>query len=465
MKNHQRQHQSLNLAKNKVLFINYYYPPHSYSATHRIAKFSQYLPDFGWRPVIMKPKVVIGNQVDFQLWDDVKDKVIMEPAISFASFFKKQITDPRQINGPQQTVAQKPTTNTKTPKKKKQSRIINFLNYFAEKLLKPDTQIIWAPFALIKGLIIQRKHQPKAIFASGPPFSIFVIATILKKLTGTPLVLSFHDPWTLNPYMNWNTRLNRFFEKWVIKNAAQCIFTTTDTTQMYAQKFPQFADKFTTIYNGFDHKAIKSKFENVPLEIDTNYFNVIYTGTITPFRTPDAFLDAVELAVKKKPELRRRLRVHFFGQFEHNLKQQILTKIDRLNLKEIIHLHGFLSHQACIAHLKAADALLFFTGNRPGGEKIVAGKTFEYMSMRKPIIAMTYPDGEASKIMKKSGLGQIIEHDDYKAATEALLNLYNQAQNPTIHQQLNLDYLYQFSRRNLTKQLARVLDEVAALKS
>ena len=40
----------------KVLIITYYWPPTGGSGVQRWVKFSKYLPQFGWQPIIYTPE-------------------------------------------------------------------------------------------------------------------------------------------------------------------------------------------------------------------------------------------------------------------------------------------------------------------------------------------------------------------------------------------------------------------------
>ena len=40
----------------KILIISYYWPPNTGSGVQRWLKFSKYLLDFGWKPIIVTPE-------------------------------------------------------------------------------------------------------------------------------------------------------------------------------------------------------------------------------------------------------------------------------------------------------------------------------------------------------------------------------------------------------------------------
>jgi len=58
---------------NKVLLITYYWPPAGGPGVQRVLKFAKYLPEFGWKPVILT--VELGNYpaIDESLWAEIPD--------------------------------------------------------------------------------------------------------------------------------------------------------------------------------------------------------------------------------------------------------------------------------------------------------------------------------------------------------------------------------------------------------
>ena len=55
----------------KVLIITYYWPPAGGSGVQRWLKFTKYLPQYGWEPVIYTPENPGLNSVDTELEKEV----------------------------------------------------------------------------------------------------------------------------------------------------------------------------------------------------------------------------------------------------------------------------------------------------------------------------------------------------------------------------------------------------------
>lgn len=59
----------------KVLVITYYWPPSGGGGVQRWLKFSKYLPENGWEPIIVAPKNPEYPVIDTSLENDISDKV------------------------------------------------------------------------------------------------------------------------------------------------------------------------------------------------------------------------------------------------------------------------------------------------------------------------------------------------------------------------------------------------------
>ena len=44
------------LEEHNLLIFSYAFPPIASSGTFRVARFVKYLPEFGWRPIVVTPK-------------------------------------------------------------------------------------------------------------------------------------------------------------------------------------------------------------------------------------------------------------------------------------------------------------------------------------------------------------------------------------------------------------------------
>src|SRR5512145_1886114 len=57
----------------KALIITYYWPPSGGSAVLRWLKFSKYLREFGWEPVVYTPENPESQEIDESLFKDIPE--------------------------------------------------------------------------------------------------------------------------------------------------------------------------------------------------------------------------------------------------------------------------------------------------------------------------------------------------------------------------------------------------------
>ena len=74
----------------KVLIITYYWPPSGSSAVQRVLKFSKYLPEFGWQPIILTVNSGQYNALDKSFEDEIPDseKIYRTKAIESHTWYK-----------------------------------------------------------------------------------------------------------------------------------------------------------------------------------------------------------------------------------------------------------------------------------------------------------------------------------------------------------------------------------------
>ncbi len=78
---------------NKVLIVTYYWPPSGGAGVQRWLKFSKYLPDLGWDPIIITvdPDYAAYPVTDHSLNEDLPAslKVYSTRATDYFSFYRK----------------------------------------------------------------------------------------------------------------------------------------------------------------------------------------------------------------------------------------------------------------------------------------------------------------------------------------------------------------------------------------
>ncbi len=117
-----------------------------------------------------------------------------------------------------------------------------------------------------------------------------------------------------------------------------------------------------------------------------------------------------------------------------------------------------------MARLLSADVALLIVDDMPASKGVLTGKLFEYIGARKPVLALAPPEGEAARLILDNGLGWVVAPGDLEGAIRALREIFARWEDgrlPTPPEQV----VRAFDRRELTRKLAGVLEEVSVRRS
>ena len=137
----------------KLLLISYYWPPLGGPGSLRPVKFTKYLPDLGFEPIILTRKDIAYHSMDKELGKQVEN----------AKIIRTESLDPARLLYLLGMRVYRPKP-WQTPVK----QVMNF----------PDHKILWLPFAFDTA----RKIDFDYVFVTAPPFSAFISAFAISSL-------------------------------------------------------------------------------------------------------------------------------------------------------------------------------------------------------------------------------------------------------------------------------------------
>jgi len=376
----------------KVLIVAYYYPPVGGSGVLRTLKLTKYLPQFGFAPFVLTVRNRSVGMLDPTLLEDVPQEVKVTATLS---------AEHRFLRAPR------------------------LLGVNPKWFLVPDVHIGWLPFALRYGEGIIRKEGIDIIFATTPVLTSLLVGYLLKKRTGRPLVLDFRDPWTQDAFATFPTRLHQKLEEkmesLVLQSADHVVATTKEMTQGLIAKYPFMRGRCETITNGFD----SSDFCGLNRSASPDRFTITYAGSLYGLRSARHFLAALRNLVRKNRELHNNVRVVFVGRKD----KEALRLVQKLQLKDVVEMTGFVAHRESLQLMMNADVLLLVMGQ---GEAVgngsrtvmIPGKIFEYLAARRPILALA-PPGEVSDLIRETGSGMVVPPEGIEAIEDAILKSFD----------------------------------------
>jgi len=101
--------------------------------------------------------------------------------------------------------------------------------------------------------------------------------------------------------------------------------------------------------------------------------------------------------------------------------------------------------------------LLLIEINSEETKSIIPGKLFEYMVSERPIIAIGPEGSDFSEIIQNTNTGIFVKYDEIKKLKTSILAYYEEFKNGNL--KANAVGLQQYSRKNLTEKLSKILKE------
>ena len=444
--------------KINILFVAFEFPPLGGGGVQRSLKFVKYLPQFGINPVVVTakeedyPRVMAEHPMDNSLMCEVPAGINIEriPCNSPAPARNKMIQWARIYF----------------------SIVENYKNFWYDELAKNLPAIL-------------EKYKPAAIYISLPPFAMAPLW--LKLLFGNkvPLIVDFRDAWSqwcLAPnasFLHYSLKLQ--YEKRILDRANRVICSSNQIMQDMQRVHPAVnAAKYSVITSGYDDELTVA---DELLSGKNEKFIIGYVGGFyyTPqsrenifkpwwkkpphrmlnyvprkedwlYRSPWFFFKALRSMIDADTSLAARIEVRFAGLTPGWLKAQI----KETGLENNCRHFGYLGHDEVISFQQNCDVLLLTSSKVIiGRDYSIAGKTFEYFSIGRPILAFVC-EGAQKEILEETKMSVICNPDDTEGSAEKIHNLM--AGNLVLHPDKRA--LEKYHRSKLTERLANLIKEM-----
>lgn len=426
-----------------VLMVVYYFPPQGSVQVLRALKFARYLPEFGWKPIVLSVKDILHYYNDPDLLKELPDSVEILRTGSLDPFRLMAILSGKSND-----------TNSQGKSKNPKSFFLfrNVFNELNRWFALPDSRFGWSPFAISEGRKAIKNRSVKMIYSSSPPNIAHLVAMKLHQETGLPWIADFKDMWADYPHSlptQWHRRKMQNWEEKIVTKASRVITINSAITNDFQKRYPTISSEhFTTLLHGYD-----------PLEFQglsrqpSSKFTIVHTGSFyEPRQIPDYFFKALATFLNEKPEYKEKIDILLVG----TLTGRQRKLIDDLQLNSVIKLVGSVNRREAIQYQINADVLLLLVGEGPRSELVLPAKTWEYLASGRPILCMT-PPGVTADLIKKHNAGIVVSPQDINGIKQAIENFYSQYQSHTLPE-FHISQYPQYDRKEITHQLAQIFD-------
>jgi hypothetical protein len=433
----------------KVLIITYYWPPAGGPGVQRILKFAKYLPQYNWQPIVLTVKQGEYPAIDHSLTKEIDSCIqvvktnSLEPGIIYKKFtgLKKEDQIPVAVLAEEEENWRK-----------------KIAHWIRLNLFIPDAKIGWLPFAIYKGKNIIRDEKPEIIFSSSPPPTVHLIARKLKKYSGLKWVADFRDPWTdihyyeNKPRLKWIENMDKKLEHSILDHADKIVCISKLDIEMYFKHRIQ-GDKCIHIPNGYD----ESDFKGIqPHGTSGDIFHIIHLGAAGKERNPTNLFKAIKKLSDKSIIHPGSFCLTFIGKVE----QEVMTSFKEYSILDYIKCIPYLPHKEALNHCVNASIMLLLITQSEKNIRILPGKTFEYMRLGIPLLALGPEKGEVARILNESKAGKVIDYKNEQDIYDFILKAYRKWSNKEENLLTAGNYIQRYERKNLTGELALVFNDI-----
>ena len=407
------------------LCIAYAFPPIQRSGVHRTLGFVRHLSKRGWNATVLTvdPGDEPIDEASVELVPGSVD-VIRTPWHDLIAKTKRFL-----CMGSNATPEDLPVSEfgvSASGKARPSDRIHKrFRDWVSRLMTIPDSRLGWYWPACRAGKSILQSRRYDVIYSTSPYMTAHLIARRLSRRFGIPWVADFRDPWRDNPFRELPfSSLNRwdaFLERRVLAQADYIVCNTPTMRARLCERLPFVAEKSTVIMNGFDRDRLVDVVPNRPGP--ESEFILTHAGQFYGRRSPIPLFRALRRAMESQSATGRRIRLTLIGPDQYDgvsLKQ--LARME--GVENHVTIIGPKPHREALSLLAGSDAVLLLGSSGPGSDLQVPNKLFEYLALRRPILAVVAPTNPSVNVLDAAQADAIVcdpQHPD--SLTDALARL------------------------------------------
>ena len=427
-----------------MLIISYYWPPSAGAGVHRWLKFSKYLREFGWEPVIYTPENPESPAHDHSLEKDIPQGItvlktkIWEPYLLYKLFTGRKKHEKVQTGF--------------LSEQKKPGLAERLATWVRGNFFIPDARKFWVKPS-VKYLLEWLKSNPvDAMVSTGPPHSMHLIALGVKEKTDLPWLADFRDPWTQIDFYDQlmltrcADRKHKRLEKKVLAKADKVVTVSPNWAEDLKSLFKREIDVVT---NGFDPED----FENLP-GFGYDSFSITHLGSLNADRNPHELWKVLGKLVKENDFFSQNLRIRLIGKADISVTESL----EKNGLITFVEKTGYLPHDQALQMAAKSALLLLPINDTPNVMGITPGKLYEYLALKRPIFVIGPENGDSAAIINQTQSGAVCGFKDIEKIRNLLLKWAEDFNNKNLHSASS--GIETFSRKVLAGKMTDLLQKM-----
>ena len=359
-----------------VILIARHFPPSNASGAQRPFRLARYLPEFGYRPL-----VVCGGEPP------------STPVLPDVHFVPDAQTHARA------------------------GRRLHALVGALQRRFPYDEQWPWALHAALAAEALARTCSARAVISTFPPAGTHYAAAWLARRMGLPWLADFRDPLYGNPG-RWRPSMDIYdaaLERFVVEQADRIVVVSDAVADRMRQRYPFCRRRIELIWNGYDPAD-----PICPLPIPPRpYKLIIHAGVLYRSRFPIAVMDSLLRLIDSGRLDPGTVRLRLLGEIADRHLFDALPSVPRLIELGVLDIGPkMLPRSQALEEVASADILLLLdVMGKSGSGYTVPAKVFEYLRIARPVLALTDSESPVGRILQGAGVPQAIVGPDDSAAT------------------------------------------------
>ena len=442
-----------------VLMLLYHYPPTSAAGTFRGYRFAKFLNQLGWDPIVVTTDdESAGYPRDDSLMQWTDTEVHTEQAWIWRPLLKwRQERAKRKIasrhnrvnantTSTDKSAASKPAATQSLTSKPKQTQFVGsllltlrrvFESFLYFELLFPDRNGAWFITCWYRALKTLKQQPCEIIFATSPPMSTHMAATMVGWMKGIPVVLDYRDPWHCGDHPSWlRKQVQAVISKFCFRRAAGFVFNTEAAQEQFRSQYPENNHKrMQVITNGIDPDVIGDIAQNEKPSDNSNKVRICHPGVLWGTRNMTGAVRGVAELVQRDFDVE-------FDQVGRIADQETINLIADCGLTDrVVTVEQRIPYQAVLDKLSRSDIFLLLGNNN---HQQIPSKIYDMLMFDTPILVVE-ADGSSRRFVEKFDLGLAVDGNDpaeFADAVSELLSRQDHASESRKDARQRYDYLH-----------------------
>lgn len=285
----------------------------------------------------------------------------------------------------------------------------------------PDPHRIWANRVVrrLRQTTSDGTRDARVLVTFGMPMSAHLVGLRAQEFGRTPWIAHFSDPWVANPFNRYGRlvrHVNSALEEKVIATADRIVVTSDETRDLFIERYQRnVEDRLIVVPHSFE----PDMYPIAPTR--SGRLVVRHLGAFYGTRTPEPLVAALATLLRRRPELRTRVRFELVGE----CSSRFLDLPSKHGVPdEMLRFVRPVPYQSSLELMCSADLLLIV--DAPAARSVfLPSKLVDYMGSGTPIAGIT-PPGAADELIVRLG-GSTAHPMDHEAIVDLLIRSIDSA--------------------------------------